>query len=95
MALIIDAPMPKGKCWWHDEQGKEHECHFFPCWGNADNCPIIGEIPDKHGRIIDEKWVELYFGKYLPIEFPNEMEKVYKLLELALKDVPTILDASK
>ena len=51
MALIIDAPMPKGKCWW-EENGVEHECHFFPCWGNADNCPIIGEIPDSHGDLI-------------------------------------------
>lgn len=53
------------------------------------------EIPDNHGRIVDEKWVELYILKYFPAEFPNEMEKVYKLLKLALKDVPTILEASK
>lgn len=57
-------------------------------------CPIVGEIPDNHGRIIDEKWVELYILKYFPIEFPKEMEKVYKLLKLALEDVPTILEAS-
>lgn len=53
------------------------------------------EIPDKHGRIIDEKWVELYILKYFPVEFPNEMEKVYKLLKLALEDVPTVLEASR
>lgn len=53
MAIVIKGEMPKGKCWWHDEQGKEHECQFFPCTRDADNCPIIGEIPDKHGRLID------------------------------------------
>lgn len=53
------------------------------------------EISDKHGRIIDEKWVELYILKYFSIEFPNDMEKVYKLLKSALKDVPTILEATE
>lgn len=53
------------------------------------------ELPDKHGRIIDEKWVELYVSKYFSIEFPNGTEKVYNLLKLALKDVPTILEASE
>ena len=51
MALIIKGDMPKGKCWWHDENGEEHECQFFPCYEN--DCPILGEIPDEHGRLVE------------------------------------------
>ena len=58
MALIIKGEMPKGKCWWHDENGKEHECQFFPCSHTINDCPIIGEIPDEHGDLIDANAVE-------------------------------------
>ena len=68
MAVILDMEMPKGKCWWHDENGKEHECQLFPCGvGCFDSdfreksCLIIGEIPDKHGRLIDADKMELDF----------------------------------
>lgn len=61
MALIIDAPMPKnclscpskehclafGKLHFNERLKMLDECR------RADNCPIIGEIPDSHGRIID------------------------------------------
>ena len=60
MAIILDMEMPKGKCWWHDENGKEHECKLFPCGADCfdsesreKSCPIIGEIPDKHGALKD------------------------------------------
>ena len=82
--------------------GKLGSISRCPCENNFEfkhnrhpDCPIVGEIPDKHGRIIDEKWVEVYILKYFPIEFSNEMEKVYKLLKLALEDVPTILEANE
>ena len=100
--IIVKGEMPKGCI--EKENGKYSECERrIDCIYSDNNlinirpycCPIVGEIPDKHGRIIDEKWVELYILKYFPAEFPNEMEKVYKLLKLALKDVPTILEASK
>lgn len=99
--LITGVEMPKS-CFINDSE----KCNFA-CGGLCSitgkicgkeipsDCSIVGEIPDNHGRIIDEKWVELYILKYFSIEFPNDMEKVYKLLKTALKDVPTILKASK
>ena len=90
MALIIDAPMPKGKCRWHDEQGKEHECQFFPCTGDADNCPIIAEIPDKHGRIVDLDEVLDWLVNERRVFSMAMSAKVVK----ALSDAPVILEAS-
>lgn len=82
--------------------GKLGPISHCPCEDNFEfkynrhpECPIVGEISDKHGRIIDEKWVELYILKYFSIEFPDDMEKVCKLLKSALEDVPTVLEASK
>ena len=100
--IIVKGEMPKGCI--EKENDKYSECERrIDCIYSDNNlinmrpycCPIVGKIPEKHGMIIDEKWVEVYFGKYLPIEFPNDMEKVYKLLKLALEDVPTILETTE
>lgn len=92
MALIIKGEMPKGKCWWHDEQGKEHECQFFPCTRDADNCPIIGEIPDKHGRLIDvdELKASIHMNHLNKFATIRDVQVLYKLLN----EAPTVLEAS-
>ena len=102
MAIVIDAPMPKGKCWW-EENGVEHECHLFPCWGNADNCPIIGEIPDSHGRLIDADALLPKSG-YDPMMFKHKYDgdhrtqydtlMGYEILGI-VEDAPTIVEATE
>ena len=66
MALIVDAQMPKnclscpskehclafGKLHFNERLKMLDECR------RADNCPIIGEIPDSHGRLIDATELE-------------------------------------
>ena len=96
--IVVDMKKPETCADCHIINGEYGICEILDrtVWGAPPkDCPIVAEIPDNHGRIIDEKWVEAYFGKYFPIEFPNEMEKAYKLLKLALEDVPTVLEATE
>ena len=109
MALIIKGEMPKGKCWWHDEQGKEHECQFFPC--NAiycldpkdrkEMCLIIGEIPNKHGRLIDADVLKatLRIGlanasAFLNGQYKELANKLTDDICLDIDDAPTVLEAT-
>ena len=61
MALIIKADMPKG-CGWDCDLWSEGLC--APLQKSVDehtidsDCPIIGEIPDKHGDLVDVQAIE-------------------------------------
>lgn len=60
MALIIKGDMPKA-CNWFDENGKHRfckvnafcDCRIYTRGERPSDCPILGEIPDKHGRLVD------------------------------------------
>ena len=64
MALIIKGDMPKA-CWNMRNIDGEiiyYKCPYCECCGHVcpydvdyrpSNCPIVGELPDKHGRLID------------------------------------------
>ena len=57
MALIIKGDMPKGcaYCFTYDDEycqcRLEHS--YDGHWSRENHCPILGEIPDKHGDLID------------------------------------------
>ena len=65
MALIIKGDMPKA-CNWFDENGKHRfcnvnafcDCEIYTRGERPSDCPIIGEIPDEHGDLIDIQAVE-------------------------------------
>ena len=96
MAIVIKGEMPKGRCWWHDEQGKEHECQFFPCTRDADNCPIIGEIPDKHGRLIDADKLKQVMDDATENDKDNPFCKMmYSYVIQVLAKSPTVLEATE
>ncbi len=113
MALIIKGERPKGNCWWHDDDGKEHECMFFPCHAyetigsdNMTHCPIVCEIPDTHGRIIDAdkviKVIEARIdnidrkpdGTYYYAEDAFFINGLTRAIQ-SIKKAPTIVEASE
>lgn len=74
MALIINADMPKacGYCFAYDDE--YCQCSLEPSydahWSRENHCPILGEIPDKHGRMIDgdalmERMLDLFRHGYV------------------------------
>ena len=60
MALIIKGDMPKA-CNWFDKNGKHRfcnvnafcDCRIYSRGKRPSDCPILGEIPDEHGDLID------------------------------------------
>lgn len=101
MALIIEGERPKGNCWWHDDNGNEHECIFFPCHAyetigsdNMTHCPIVGEIPDKHGRFVDVDTVIRQLRKYGDAPIKRNNFEIADLLE-SIAETDTVLEASE
>lgn len=101
MALIIDAPMPKNclSC-----PMKEHCSAFGKLHFNerlkmldesirADKCPIIGEIPDRHGRLID---ADAIISKIERMVHPDDLTYTiaHGILKQIVEDAETIVEAS-
>ena len=97
MALIIKGDMPKA-CNWFDENGKHRfckinafcDCRIYSRGKRPSDCPILGEIPDKHGRLIDanvayDKIAEQEGGNYVDMD----------AVDLGLQETPTILEATE
>ena len=76
MALIIKGDMPKG-CGWDCDLWSEGLC--APLQKSVDehtidsDCPIIGEIPDSHGDLIDRGLVQEVLAQLLPLVITNEL----------------------
>lgn len=98
MALIIDAPMPPS-CRWHNTNGRNTSVEICPylqsCsaefnvddWRPSD-CPIIGEIPDKHGDLIDR----MSAIHRLEAEFDSDIAQ--DIIGLLLAE-PTVVEATE
>ena len=105
MPLIIKGDMPKGCCW-----GGEHPgfCQFSPiCDAFANKtslrsvfnkrlktCPIIGEIPDIHGRLGD---LDKLQKKVEDCAFVPEQSKTMYMMavEKEIRDAPTLVEATE
>lgn len=97
MAMVIDAPIVKncGDC-----------IGYNRCKGWTDepySCPVIGEIPDKHGDLIDrDKFLEKAKKRILRVTMTDKegnaiavKEIPYTELFSELKNEPVVLEASK
>lgn len=105
MALIIDAPMPKGCCW-KLESGCFDICKLRKVCGKGvsdkplmtgyrhRDCPIIGEIPDKHGRLID---ADAIISKIERIVHPDDLTHTiaWSIMKQIIAEAPTVLGATK
>ena len=110
MALIINESMPKGCCW-YDEEGHCIRCfHLLDCEQGTpydavrpSDCPIIGEIPDEHGRLVDADKILTESG-YNPNMFKpkhtkdNDYQQYdtlmgYEILSI-IEDAPTVVEAT-
>ena len=61
----------------------------FYCDGQSQKtCPIIGEIPDKHGRLIDADALVDALRKQVMVDIPYRVKEV-------IENQPTVLEASK
>ena len=98
MALIIKGEMPKG-CNWFDENGKHRfckvnafcDCEIYTRGERPSDCPILGEIPDVHGRIVDLDRVLDWLAndkRCFSMAMTSNIEK-------ALSDAPVILEANR
>lgn len=101
MAIIIDAERPHA-CWACDYRCGSNIIARTEEEGIPDDCPIIGEIPDKHGRLIDADELQAVLGLVLSLVVSNELtEKEISLVHRtigaiseAINDLDTVLEAN-
>ena len=106
MALIINESMPKA-CSWYDKEGHCIRCFNYgacpyekiDCFPKRPpRCPVIGEIPDEHGRLVDaDKGLEFY-ADVLIKNFPATQKATIDEMILGMKKMldalPTVLEAN-
>lgn len=116
MALIIKGDMPKA-CNWFDDNGKHRfckvnafcDCRIYTKDKRPSDCPILGEIPDEHGKLIDaDKFItelratinKVLLGSLLHNIFVNDesvkqdtLDGINFVLD-RLENAPTVLEAS-
>ena len=98
MALIIKGDMPKD-CFCCDELISTTLCPislqepFFCCNGERpSDCPVIGEIPDNHGRLVDADELK---KELLEHGHPDTREWYYAEVDQFIDECPTVVGASK
>ena len=100
MALIIKGDMPKA-CNWFDENGKHRfckvnafcDCRIYTRGERPSDCPIIGEIPEEHGELMDKKaFFESEKGRTIIIGRAGE--RVIRELYERIAKAPAVVEAS-
>ena len=107
MALIIKGDMPKA-CWnMRNVDGKiiRYSCPYCGCCSHVfpydvdyrpSDCPILGEMPDEYGRLIDADALEDLLDEVNGYGAASEI--TYKKMIEILHDetlVPTIVEATE
>ncbi len=99
MALIIDAEIPHScfdcPCLYREVDGRYFCRHsdglLYPLYyPMTDGCPILGEIPDKHGRLGDLDALErkvIEEADYPSYEWCTAIDQI--------RNAPTILEANR
>ena len=112
MALIIKGDMPTGKgcdgCEFQTSRCEQMDaCTCYLFGGVIHNfhnerhkdCPIIGEIPDRHGRLINADKLADEYMRYLMVCFSSmQMSTANELVNAvkeAIKIAPTIVEATE
>lgn len=102
MAVIIDENMPKGCCW-KQESGCFDICKLRKVCGRGvsdkplmtgyrhRDCPIIGEIPDKHGDLKDANAILRWLNSKADNRVPVTIGEIIDFIEKQ----PTVLEASE
>ena len=98
MALIIKGEMPKGCSECRDLRFNIPNCplhkHTQGNWyriGKHPDCPIIGEIPDEHGRLIDADKLK---HELLEHGHPDTREWHYAEVDQFIDECPTVVVAT-
>ena len=101
MALIVKGNMPTccGLCFeclgggseaYYCNRAKRQISEVVPPYDKRmEWCPILGEIPDKHGRLIDTDVI----GNWLREQHVFSMPTTCKI-DSIIKDMPTVIEAS-
>ena len=106
MALIIKGEMPKSNgcdgCEFQTSRCEQlNACTCFLFNGCIDNfhnerhkdCPIIGEIPDKHGDLIDRQSVLVAMDKVITDR--DRMIGTYDVIEEIVEKAPVVVEATE
>ena len=92
MAIIVKADMP-GCCGYGCDLWNEGICvplqKVVDLHARDNDCPILGEIPDEHGRLIDADVI----GNWLREQHVFSMSTTCKI-DSIIKDAPTVIEAS-
>lgn len=103
MALIVEGKMPTccGLCCeclgggsdaYYCNRAKRQISEVVPPYDKRmERCPIIGEIPDEHGRLIDADALKKRMTELLRHDYVFDEVGCFGLV----KDAPTVLEASK
>ena len=95
MALIIKGDMPKG-CGWDCDLWSEGLC--APLQKSVDehtidsDCPILCEIPDKHGRLIDADALQKELAEH---GHPSEREWYFAEVGQFIDEAENIVEATE
>jgi len=101
MALIIKGEMPT--CCWYCDRDLETNCPItesnegYEEWKNIVNevrhpdCPIIGEIPDRHGDLKDANAILRWLNAKADNRVPVTLGEIIDFIEKQ----PTVLEASE
>ena len=111
MALIIKGEMPKGSgcdgCEFQTSRCEQLDactCHLFDgVINNFHNerhkdCPIIGEIPDEHGRLIDADKMARQFNYYAEVcrkRKASVLEEAWETSARHINEADTVIPASE
>lgn len=62
--------------------------------GRQANCPIIGVLPDTHGRLVDADALDKHVYNDIPISVFGSVKKMASVRQI-IEDAPTIVPAAK
>ena len=103
MALVIKGNLPDscGFCWeclgggsgaYYCNRAKRHISDVVPPYDRRmEWCPIVGEIPDSHGRLISDTDVKALLRSGLSLDSDSDMDYVCGLID----GLPTITEATE
>ena len=108
MALIIDAEMPYScfncPCLYREVDGRYFCRHsdglLYPLYSPmTEGCPILGEIPDKHGRLIEAHFSYEEFKEHYKNAFGNDFDNfdlynAFSVFNDMIVNAPTVLEVN-
>ena len=91
MALIVKGNMPRECCECDYRCGINIIAWTMKSSGRHPSCPIIGEIPDEHGRLVSLDKLKESFNQKIFVEGSITVRDITDLLDNA----PVVVEASR